>query len=149
MTNSTPHAELRPLPDGRQVGLRPATPADAPRLPRLSISRIHGSTGVEGRGTIALVALDDRGEVVAHAACAAGPGDGGMALDLAPGWEGSGLDRLLLADLVRAARDSGASRLTGEVALDDRKTIDELRGLAPAAHVRPRRHTFTVDLDLG
>jgi hypothetical protein len=74
------------LADGRRVTLRHVVPSDAPRIAMVFGSRRDAVWGTD------LVAFDDHGAVVGHAASRAD-------VATAPAWGESGLDALLVHEL--------------------------------------------------
>jgi hypothetical protein len=78
----------RHLPDGRRVTLRRAVPSDAPRLASLG-GDPKAAWGCE------LVALDDHGTIVGHAASA-------TAITVARDWTWSGLRAVLAREVEEA-----------------------------------------------
>jgi acetyltransferase len=146
--------------DGRRVLLRPVLPQDAElqqRLVRgLSISArrhrffspirelprewLQRMTLVDHRSHVALIAevFDDHGaSAVAEARYVVGEGTAAeFALCVADDWQRQGLGRQLLVSLQAHARESGLSRLEGDVLA----TNHAMLALARQAHFSLRRH---------
>ena len=143
------HSHVQTMPDGRRVTIRRAVPSDAPRLLSLSGSRIDRLTlpaTAPGRQA-ALVASDDHGDVVGQSGFHGGSDDSAeLVLEVADGWHQAGLGRLLADQLSRAALDCGVRRLTADVR--DPALVADLRATGHSLHVRPRRGSVTVDLEL-
>jgi hypothetical protein len=78
---------VRILRDGRRVTLRHTVPSDAPRL------GLAFSASREPMWGCDLLALDDHGAVVGHAGSQA-------QIVVAGGWAGSGLEQLLIDELI-------------------------------------------------
>ena len=129
------HTAALVLADGARLGVRPISADDRDAFstwfgrltpesrrrrfhgpkPRLSARELTYLTEVDHVSHTALVAVDDAGELVGEARYATErPGDrtADFAVTVADGWQGRGVGSRLAAQLVRAARANGMTRLT-------------------------------------
>ncbi len=129
----------RRLKDGTEVELRPLEPDDAELLlegfgalsaqsryerfftavPRLPGHWLEELLDVDHRDREAIAALLAQDEaplgLARYVRCEDDPGEAEFAVTVADAWQGRGVGRLLMGELIDAARANGLRRLTGDV----------------------------------
>lgn len=149
------------LRDGSTVVLRPMEPEDAgllvegfealsdrsryarfltavPRLPRHWVEEL---VDLDHRDREALGAIDPvSGEgvgVARYVRLEDDPREADFAIAIADPWQGRGLGRVLLAELVDAARANGLERISGDVLAENTRMLQLGRSVGRDAHVGP------------
>jgi ribosomal-protein-alanine N-acetyltransferase len=122
--------------------LRRALPADAAAIAEIARDSLPERWSpqafraeLEARGGVGLVAVDERGRVVAYALAAQAHGEVEIrSLAVAPAWRRRGLARRLLHALLETQREAGAS----DVLLEVRSSNLAARRLYAASGFEPR-----------
>ena len=146
------HTAALVLADGARLGVRPISPGDRDTFsswfgrltaesrrrrflgpkPKLSARELTYLTQVDQVSHTALMAVDDRGEMVGEARYAtADPASrtADFAITVADGWQGRGVGTRLAARLIEAARANGMTGLTAMTLWDNTAAISLLHRL--------------------
>jgi GNAT superfamily N-acetyltransferase len=154
----------------QRTQLRPVRPDDEERIRRflaglsLHTQTLRFFTGVSAPSAAlvrallaadehreALVATDDRGEIVAHAMSFRGGGyaDVEIAVVVADAWQGRGLGTRLVDELLSRAALRGARAVGMDVMGENRRVLRLIRRLWPDAVMRVQSGTVEVTAMIG
>lgn len=154
----------------QRTQLRPVCPGDEERIRRflaglsLHTQTLRFFTGVSAPSTAlvrallaadehreALVATDERGEIVAHAMSFRGGGcaDVEIAVVVADAWQGRGLGTRLVDELLSRAALRGARTVGMDVMGENRRVLGLIRRLWPDAVMRVQSGTVEVTAMIG
>ncbi len=147
------------LRDGAAVDIRPIEPEDADLLvagferlspstryarfltavPSLPRHWVAGLVELDHRDREALVALDSQsGDMVGvarYVRLQEDPQTADFAIVIGDPWQGRGLGRILLGELVEAARANGIERFSGDVFAENQRMLGLGRTIGRSAHV--------------